>query len=363
MNNYKNTILSRLSNQEEINIFKALSHSLIEGVTLKPGSIKPDAELPVAPDNEEIIFSQVCTFSRPKFYKADPNFTKNTKSEVNVNGLKELVGSLIYIDTTSFNILLRKLLNTHVSNWDEFVYNQLKKNLDVYIIVNDSTYKIFRTQKGLRLTTFRENIDRKPDLSEWSGSMHFYSYTDFFSILKNEQIIDHRSIFIFQNLRWEFVKLLFRHSGYNLTGGSHNLRHLLSPNYLRFSNFYFNLIFLLGHVYKFNLDIYKMYLNTENTIELDPNSNKTINDLRNEMVRRSYFNRPSKNFYSPTYLINLWLYLINTFYVINTDKKSDKDLNEFISQYLDISVSDDFELTISFNQEGKKLINEIILEV
>lgn len=86
------------------------------------------------------------------------------------------------------------------------------------------------------MTTFRENIDRKPDLSEYSGSIHFYSYTEFFSILKIEQIIEHRTIFIFQNLRWEFVKLLFRHSGYNLRGGSHNLLNLISPNDLRLSN-------------------------------------------------------------------------------------------------------------------------------
>lgn len=98
--------------------------------------------------------------------------------------------------------------------------------------------------------------------------IYLYSYDDFFYLLRDAGTLDFNAIYMFQSVRWEYIKLLFLANGFNVSGGSHTLRHLLSPTDLLLSKFYLNMLDTLGKTYSENPTLYSKYLYDNPNIDL-----------------------------------------------------------------------------------------------
>ena len=118
----------------------------------------------------------------------------------------------------------------------------MRINSDIYFIVNNNEFK--RLFKGLfksnpyniDTTSFVDNIDIAK--TESQNNVYIYSYSGFFHYLRESKLLDTNSIYLFQSLRWDYIKLLFLANGFNVSGGSHSLRHLLTPVELSLARFY-----------------------------------------------------------------------------------------------------------------------------
>lgn len=198
----------------------------------------------------------------------------------------------MYIDVNIFTLLNYRIKYVPRDSRSQFLSHKLYLNSDLYLILSDQEFSMlqnntYSNQYRVLLTSFLDNNKSRVD-SYNENNIYIYSYSDFFLILKQDCVLDTDAVYLFQGLRWEYLKLLFRSAGFNLSGGSHNLRHLLSPIDLKLSQFYFNLLNFLSIEYTHNTNLYAKYLHAEAGLEKDYDKKGIAYYLINDLIRRSF---------------------------------------------------------------------------
>ena len=142
--------------------------------------------------------------------------------------LQHIIASAVFISGKDIEKMNANLKKGVINSYYDFINVPY---LNIFRVVND-TIEPFKEIDISKITEFNYTI------CDYNSFFNTFDYRDFESMIESHNDnVTKNTIFIFENIYWSVLLLLFRKNGIVVSGGSNTKRHILSPIQLRVSNF------------------------------------------------------------------------------------------------------------------------------